>query len=163
MPPVTKYVFNFSSSGPMNACGMFSGVSMVSRYSTRFLSPLASKNSVNVMGCISKNSTLPTGNPDASFNPKREPAPTTLYCGASSQKYFSEFKALSQVWISSKMISVFSVIFFPLAIARFARMRFTSLVCSKNCLYSICLSKSMWRKPSGKDLPNSFNTQVLPT
>ena len=42
------------------------------------------------------NSTFPTGNesPFDKVTPNNEPAATTAYSGASSQKYFKEFSAL---------------------------------------------------------------------
>ena len=111
-------------------------MSICSRYCARFLSPLASKNSVNVMGSICMKLTLPTGKEEglASAMPSREPAQATWYCGAFSQKYFMALMTLGQSCTSSKMISVFSGwIVCPLASIRFCKMRSTFFVVSKNC------------------------------
>lgn len=64
---------------------------------------------VQYRGNTSMNSTLPTGNelPLDKATPSKEPAATTAYSGASSQKYFKAFKALLHSWISSKIIKVF--------------------------------------------------------
>ena len=99
---------------------------------------------MKVMGSICMKFTLPTGKEDGLANaiPSKEPAHAMWYSGAFSQKYFRELMTLGQSCISSKMTRVFSGrIFCPLASIRFWRMRFTSFVVSKNCLYSSCSSK----------------------
>lgn len=61
------------------------------------------------MGYIVSISTFPTGKenlPRLIARPKRLPAATIWYSGASSAKYLSEVSACSHAWISSNIISV---------------------------------------------------------
>ena len=81
------------------------------------------------MGYSVRISTLPTGKDWFSWmaRPSREPAQTTWYSGAFSQKYFSAVIARGHSWISSKMISVLpGVIVLPRNSPSSNRMRFTS-------------------------------------
>ena len=119
-------------------------------YSTKFSQLSAIKNSLNVIGYIFKNSTLPTGN-DVCDNliPNKLPAHTIWYSFASSWKYFKLFKALGHSWISSKIINVFSGnIAFPYINANCSNILFGSFVLLNKLYKSSSWSKLKYATPS---------------
>ena len=148
---------------------MISGRCLISSSSSMYFQVRSSevcRNSEKVTGRIVRMVTFPTGTCIFFFftaTPSSEPAATTWYSGAFSQKYLRLFRAASQACISSSTISVRPAssgtsVYSASSLSR----RSTSRVRSKTPQSSCVSSKSNFAVNSKLSLPKRSIAQVFP-
>ena len=102
---------------------------------------------------------MPSCNP----MPRRLPATAIWYSGAFSQKYFRDVKPIGMIWISSKIIRVFSGFILTPEIAEKARISLSVLKSLKTAFRSFVSSQFIYATDSYSFSPKSFRSQVFPT